>query len=152
MTRVVRRVVQDGRISEACAEDKEGADHQGKDARGQTIAEGERNARNCRRSHDNLRDGKGMIRVGHCARIDWQVSWLAASGIAPGIRLAFPGQDRSLAVPFPVAFSGSLRNGKFTPLYSRGVGHDWDAQLGSIRHVPVYSRNAFAFREPTDQR
>jgi hypothetical protein len=79
---VVCGIVQHGGIRETGAENQEAADQKGENAGGDAVVEGERNARNCRRSHDNLRDGawETSHQMGTMPFINRQVSWLAASG------------------------------------------------------------------------
>jgi hypothetical protein len=79
---VVRGIMQHGGIRETGAENQDSADQKGENAGGDAVVEGERNARNCRRSHDNLRDGAWEIshQMGTMPFINRQVSWLAASG------------------------------------------------------------------------
>jgi hypothetical protein len=79
---VVRGIMQHGGIRETRAENQETADQKGEDAGSDAVVEGERNARNCSRSHDNLRDGVWEMshQLGTMPFINRQVSWLAASG------------------------------------------------------------------------
>jgi hypothetical protein len=79
---VVCGVVQHCGIRETGAENQESADQKCEDTGGDAVVEGERNARNCRRSHDNLRDGawETSHQLGTMPLINRQVSWLAASG------------------------------------------------------------------------
>jgi hypothetical protein len=94
MANIVRGIVQHGRIGKAGSENQEAADEKGDDTGRKAVDEGERDARNCSRSHDNLRDGawENSHQLGTMPFINRQVSWLAASGAShQEVCLAFPG-------------------------------------------------------------